>query len=243
MNIVQKLKWLILSGVTESIGEAPVNRFERKSTPLKTEPIPETEPKADVALSQQAQMLAQEAQTLTELYQKREQFNGCSLKKTATHTVNGRGCSSPTVLCVTEAADTDDDKSGIIMDGIAGQLLNKMLGAIGLNLEQNAYVTTLVPWRPPGNRKPTETEIACCLPFLNREIDLLKPQYILLFGGGLSQVLLGISALSKARGSWHIYRNIPVRVSIPPATLIKLPAQKKQAWEDLQAVQKKMEQN
>ncbi|MBQ7413718.1 MAG: uracil-DNA glycosylase [Alphaproteobacteria bacterium] len=243
MNIIQKLKWLILSGVTETIGEEPINRFERKATPIKTEPIPEMEPKADIALSQQAQALAQKAQTLTELYQARETFNGCPLKKTATHTVNGRGGSSPTILCVIEAADTEDDKSGIIMSGAVGQLLDKMLGAIGLDLNRNAYVTALVPWRPPGNRKPTEAEIACCLPFFNREIELLRPRCILIFGSGLSQILLGISALSKARGSWHAYQNIPVRVSVPPATLIKLPAQKKQAWEDLQAIQKKMEPN
>lgn len=242
MHIVQKLRWLIISGITETIGERPVNRFMQQSNSPKTPPETSVPPKAEDSLSQQAEKLAGQAASLAELYNKRESFDGCSLKKTATRTVNGRGCSTPKVLCVLEAADTEDDKSGLLMSGMTGHLFEKMLTAIGLNLNQNAYVTALIPWRPPGNRKPTEAEIACCLPFLNKEIELLKPQYILLFGSGLSRVLLGISALSKARGAWHTYRDIPVRVSIPPATLMKVPVQKKQAWEDLQALQKKMEQ-
>ncbi|MDY6407148.1 MAG: uracil-DNA glycosylase [Pseudomonadota bacterium] len=240
MNETQKLKWYILSGITETISESPINRLKTRT--LKVVSKPDQHPTSGVSdiASEVSQSIAARADTLESLYQCRNDFDGCALKKTAAHTLNGRGVKNPDVLCYVEAPDTADEREGILMAGPAGVLLDKMLLAIGLNLNQNAYVSSLIPWRPPGNRKPSDVELALCRPFWEKEIALLRPKIILLFGANVSGAVLGITALSKARGSWHDYQGIPVRVSIAPATLIKLPAQKKQAWEDLQQVQKKL---
>ena len=238
MNQEQKLKWLVLSGVTESIGEAPVNRL-KSPDPNKGASIPEagSENLPENSLLKQACQMAEEAQNLEDLYQKRSDFDGCPLKKTAVHTLNGRGVLNPDLMCLTEAPDTADEKVGLLMSGEAGILLDKMLGAIGLDLSKNAYVSSLIPWRAPGNRAPTEVELALCRPFWEREIEFIKPKILLLFGSGVAKSILGISALSKARGVWHTYQGIPTRVSLAPATLLKLPQQKKMAWADLQQVQ------
>ena len=241
MNQEQNLKWLILSGVTETVGEQPVNRLKSNQAerPIVAPAVKEeANTPSDLHLAEE---LATSAQNLTDLYEKRAGFEACPLKKTAMHTLNGRGVLNPNVMCIIEAPDTIDEKEGRLMSGEAGSLLDKMLNAIGLNLNQNAYVTSLIPWRPPGNRAPTEAELALCRPFWEKEIDLIAPKIVLLMGGGVSKALLGISALSKARGSWHTYRGLMTRVSLAPATLLKLPAQKRQAWEDLQQIKTKLD--
>ena len=235
MNGWQKLKWFVLSGITESIGEVPVNRLSSpKVTPTQAAPQPVAPDQS--ALTEQAKQVAEKATTLAELYAIREAFDGCPLKKTAGHTLNGRGAENPLVLCLVEAPDTADERDGQLVSGEAGVLFDKMLSAIGLSLAQNTYVAGLIPWRPPGNRKPTELESTVCAPFWKREIDLLKPKCILLFGAGASEEVLGINALSKARGKWHDYNGIPVRATLALGTLMKMPAQKKLAWEDLKQV-------
>ena len=242
MNNWQKLKWLILSGITESIGEKPVNRLVDRPS-AKVQVVQETEAKQDKpedTFLMQAKALMQDVKTVSELYKKREDFDGCSLKKTAGYTLNGYGTLNPTVLCLVEAPDTIDEKNALLMGGENGVLFGKMLSAIGLDLNQNTYVSSLIPWRPPGNRKPTDAEHAVCRPVWEQEIQILKPKMIVAFGAGVSEQLLGINALSKARGRWHDYQGIPVRVSIAPATLLKMPNQKKMAWEDLQAVAEKL---
>lgn len=231
MNAWQKLKWLILSGITETVSEQPVNRTRAMPTaPQMAQP----EPAAQSSSSDTAQTLATQAQTLDDLYRLRDSFDGCPLKKTASHTINGFGAKSPTVLCYLGTPDTADDKAGHLLNGPTGELFYKMIGAIGLDINHNTYVSTLIPWRPPGNRPPTEAELAICRPFWDREIDLLHPKFILLFGSDVSAAILGINALSKARGHWHTCHDIPTLVTLSPATLLKLPAQKKQAWDDLQ---------
>jgi DNA polymerase len=243
MNIRQILSWFLESGVSETIGESPVNRYcqplpsSTKGTitnhPTKTQPL---SAKADDILLTQACRLAESASTLTELYEARQNFDGCPLHKTAAHTINGRGASSPNVLCLIESPDTNDDRIGQLMTGSAGELLDKMLNAINLNLQTNTYLSSLIPWRAPGNRKPTETESALCRPFWEKEIQLLKPQLIILFGIGPAKELLKIDSLPRARTTVHYYNNIPTFVTIPPSTLLTVPTQKKQAWEDLQKV-------
>ena len=240
MNHEQNLKWLILSGVTESVGEQPVNRLKsnRADQPVVMPAVKEeTNTPSDLHLAEE---LAESAQNLADLYEKRSGFDGCPLKKTAMHTLNGRGTLKPDVMCIVGTPDTSDEKDGSLMSGETGRLLNKMLGAIGLDLDQNAYISSLIPWRPPGNRPPTEVELALCRPFWEKEIDFVAPKILLLMGGDVAKALLGVSALSKARGTWYHYRGRVTRVSLAPATLLKLPAQKRQAWEDLQQVQAKL---
>ena len=242
MNIYQKLKWFALSGITEMIGEKPVNRLvgvpEKKV--LTVDSVKPVENSEEKIFSEQARLLADSAGTLTELYQKRDLVEGCALKKTAAYTLNGFGAEHPVVLCLVEGPETIDEKQGRLMSGDIGDLFRRMLKAIDLDLNKNTYVSALVPWRGPGNRKPTDVEKAICQAFWKREIELIQPKIILAFGGAVSDALVGISALSKARNLWHNYQGIPVRVTVSLTTLIKQPAQRKPAWDDLQAVQEKI---
>ena len=136
-----------------------------------------------------------------------------------------------------EAPDTDADRSGQLLSGPNGELLRKMLTAIHLDTEKDVYITTLSPWRTPGNRSLTETERATFLPFLTKEIQLVQPQKIMLYGSGLAATLLHTDTLAKARGMWHQWENIPTRVTLALNT-VKATPQRTQAWEDLQAVEK-----
>ncbi len=242
MNIYQKLKWFALSGITETIGEKPINRLleisEKKALTVNT--IQSEKNLEEKIFSEQARLLANNTNSLIELYQKRDLVEGCALKKTAAYTLNGFGTANPTVLCLVEGPETIDEKQGKLMSGDVGDLFRRMLKAINLDLDKNTYVSALIPWRGPGNRKPTDIEKAICRVFWEREIELIQPKIILAFGGAVSDALIGISALSKARNTWHNYRGIPVRVTVSLSTLIKQPAQRKPAWDDLQAVQEKV---
>lgn len=240
MNIRQILSWFLESGISETIGERPINRYYQPSTDLSDSISSPPQksllniPKTDEILLTQAYQLAESATTLSELYAARQSFEACPLYKTAAHTINGRGITSPTVLCLIESPDTNDDRNGHLMTGPAGDLLDKMLNAINLDLRTNTYLSSLIPWRPPGNRKPTEIESALCRPFWEKEIKLLSPRLLLLFGAGPAKALLQIDSLPRARTTIHTYCDIPTFVTISPSTLLEVPSQKKQAWEDLQ---------
>lgn len=244
MNIYQKLKGLVLSGVCEMVGEDPVNRLTIQRRPVVCPPANSTPmpvaSEAEAAYSEQAATLAAECSTLADLYRVRDLFDGCPLKKTAAHTLNGHGVNSPAVLCLVATPDREDEKAGSLFAGAVGAKADQMLGAIGLDLQKNTYVSALIPWRPPGNRKPTPAEIAACQPFWEKEIDLLNPKLIIAFGSDVSKMLLQSGSLSKMRGSWHSYRSRPLRVCIAPAMVIKQPEQRRPAWEDIQAVRQKL---
>lgn len=249
MDTIQKLHWLLNAGITESISETPVNRLVSK--PKTQSDIPQKETvfyqensehfnQTDNALKS-AQQKAAQAQTIQQLYAFRAEFNDCPLKKTAAHTINGRGFVPPTVLCLFDTPNTDDERNNCLCSGESGLLLNKMLNAIGLDINSNTYISALVPWRPPGNRAPTPTEYALCRPFWEKEIALLTPKTILIFGNTTSSEVLGISGLAKARSTEHLFHDIPTFVTIAPSMLLKMPTQKKQAWEDLQKFKKKLD--
>ena len=228
MNIKKNLLWLINAGITDFAEEHP-----RKSV--------KKNPKEDVPTSHLASSVAVSAATLDALNTQKQAFTQCPLHKTATHTLLGRGTTSPKLMCIVACPNAESDKSGTSFSGENGALLDRMLKAINLTMDTDTYCTYLSPWRAPGNRKLTDSEIAALLPFLNKEIELVKPQMILLFGAELAKALLGIDSLSKARHVWHTYQSIPARVSLSLDTM-KPTAQRKQAWEDLQEVQKKLNQ-
>ena len=130
--------------------------------------------------------------------------------------------------------------------GKAGQLLDKMLESIGLD-RSKVYISNIIPWRPPGNRQPTTEEILQCLPFIQKHIELINPSILILLGGTASKALLITSeGITKLRGKWHEYNNlrlpspIPVRALFHPAFLLRSPHYKKQAWEDLLEIKKKL---
>ena len=197
------------------------------------------------APTQNGRAMAQAAQTVGELKQALDAFDGCPLKATATQTVYARGNPQADVMVVGEAPGRDEDREGAPFIGQAGQLLDRMLAAIGLN-ETSAYITNVVFWRPPGNRKPTDAEIEACLPFAERHIELVRPKVIVFAGGISAQSLLhskaGIMAL---RGRWHDYTLsdgtvIPALPMYPPAFLLRRPQEKAKSWQDLLSLKAKL---
>tara|TARA_B100000959_G_scaffold222867_1_gene236091 strand:- start:303 stop:1016 length:714 start_codon:yes stop_codon:yes gene_type:complete len=172
-----------------------------------------------------------------------------ALKNTAKKLVLFDGNTKSKLMIVGEAPGQEEDEQGLPFVGKAGQLLNKMLSAIQLD-RKDIYITNAVPWRPPQNRTPTNEEIIEFLPFLQRQIEILKPEFIYLLGTTAAKAILSTPlSLGKLRGKWHEYKSINmntsvnVLVSYHPAFLLRSPNFKKEAWSDLQMLQKKLNEN
>jgi len=172
-----------------------------------------------------------------------------ALKNTAKKLVLFDGNTKSKLMIVGEAPGQEEDEQGLPFVGRAGQLLNKMLSAIQLD-RKDIYITNAVPWRPPQNRTPTNEEIIEFLPFLQRQIEILKPEFIYLLGTTAAKAILSTPlSLGKLRGKWHEYKSINmntsvnVLVSYHPAFLLRSPNFKKEAWSDLQMLQKKLNEN
>ena len=172
-----------------------------------------------------------------------------ALKNTAKKLVLFDGNTKSKLMIVGEAPGQEEDEQGLPFVGRAGQLLNKMLSAIQLD-RKDIYITNAVPWRPPQNRTPTNEEIIEFLPFLQRQIEILKPEFIYLLGTTAAKAILSTPlSLGKLRGKWYEYKSINmdtsinVLVSYHPAFLLRSPSFKKQAWGDLQMLQKKLNEN
>ena len=168
------------------------------------------------------------------------------LKNSAKNLVVYDGNLDAKVMFIGEAPGKDEDIQGLPFIGKAGQLLNKMLAAIKLKREE-VYITNVVNWRPPDNRTPSDDEILEFLPFLQEQIDIVNPDFIFLLGGVAAKAILSTPlALSKLRGSWHEYQSLKLNkkiytiASYHPAFLLRSPKYKKASWEDLQMLQKKL---
>lgn len=238
MNIAEKLAWFLRSGIDECINETPVNRLINTAPELQKD-----EKTLKNTLLEQAVLAANSAKSLSDLYQIMSTFEACPLKKTAACTLTGRGISeSPAVLCIGDIPDSTDEKQKRIFSSESGALLDRMLKAIDLDLNQNAYVTNLIPWRPPGNRKPTPAETALCLPFLKKQIDFIRPLALLIFGNLPTQALTDVPSVSKARQQSLSYTsecgNLPVFSTFHPNVVLKMSNHRKFVWEDLQKLQK-----
>lgn len=170
-----------------------------------------------------------------------------SIRETATNLVFGAGnAHSPDIMLVGEAPGEEEDRTGQPFVGPAGQMLTNMLKAIGYDREQ-VYITNILFWRPPGNRTPKTEEVATCLPFLLRHIELVKPKTILLLGGVAGKALLGSDlSVGRMRGRWWSHHsagleaNLPVLVTFHPSYLLRTPAQKRDSWADLRHLKKKI---
>ncbi len=193
-----------------------------------------------------ARALAREAGTLEELRARLEAFEGCTLKATARHCCFADGNPKARVMLVGEAPGADEDRVGLPFVGRSGQLLDRMLAAIGLERAKDVYIANTVPWRPPGNRTPTPQEMATCLPFIERQIALAAPEFLICLGGPAAQTLLGIKdGILKSRGRWFDYqageRTIPALATLHPAYLLRQPLQKRLAWRDFRALKARLE--
>ena len=201
------------------------------------------------AASQSAAALAQAATTLDGLRRALESFDGCGLKSTAKSTVFADGNPEARLMVIGEAPGGDEDRQGLPFVGVSGKLLDRMLESIGLTRE-TAYITNVIPWRSPGNRKPTPEEVALCTPFLERHIALMRPEVILMVGGLSAKTLLNRSeGITRLRGRWEdvatpgLETPIPAIATFHPAYLLRSPQQKRLAWRDLLAVKQKLDLN
>ena len=239
------LDWYRAMGVDEAIGEEPVDCFAAAAVlkpaprlapePRRAAPPPRAAPRAASASSTRG--IGAEVSTLLELQELVARFDGCSLKRTAKSLCFARGSEQARIMMIGEAPGRDEDLQGKPFVGRAGQLLDRMLAAIGLT-EEHVYITNTVYWRPPGNRTPTPEEIEACAPFLARQIELLSPSVLVLLGGAAAKTILGTSeGIMRLRGKWLSYacagRDLPTLATLHPAYLLRNPEQKRLAWRDL----------
>lgn len=189
---------------------------------------------------------ADACETLDDLRAALAKFDGCPLKQTATNLVFGDGNPAADVMLIGEAPGRDEDMQGKPFVGVSGQLLDRMMGFIGLDRER-FYITNVLYWRPPGNRTPTDAEVAACRPFIARHIQLVRPKVLLLVGGKSAKSLLGTEqGITKLRGRWFDYDagggvgTLPALATFHPAYLLRSPAMKRLAWRDLLSLQRRM---
>jgi len=259
---VELLSWYAEMGVTEALDEEPRNHFAepppRQEAHARSAAVPApsalqahiarnaappvmaaaaTAPE-DAALS--AKGMAQEAVSLEALKEALARFEGCALKATAKNLVFADGNPAGRVMFVGEAPGADEDRVGLPFVGRSGQLLDRMLAAIGLSRKEHVYIANMLPWRPPGNRTPTPQEVAICLPFIQRQIQLADPDILVCIGGPSAQGLLGLSGILASRGKWLEYdtgtRKIRAIATLHPAYLLRQPLQKRLAWRDMRAL-------
>ena len=256
-DLKELLRWYVAIGVDEAIGDVPQDRFTppplrppvaRSAGPAAPPSSPTSLPASAGTGAAAARQLAEAATTLAELEAAISSFDGCALRRTATHTVFADGTPHAPAMIIGEAPGADEDRIGRPFVGRSGQLLDRMLAAIGLERQRNVYITNVLFWRPPGNRKPTEDEIATCLPFVWRHIALNAPKVIVLCGGTATAALLGRSeGITKLRGRWFelavpaLDHPIHTLTTYHPSFLLRTPARKSESWRDFLEIQSKIE--
>jgi len=274
-ELAQILAWQVAAGADEAILDSPVDRFQA-APPQATRPMlseapppaaarpaagapvapkqpvaPKTRPAALMpaavtSAAVGARELAGAAQSLEELMEALAAFDGCALKKTATNLVFGDGNPAARVMFVGEAPGADEDRAGKPFVGVSGQLLDRMVAWIGLD-RTNFYITNILFWRPPGNRTPTSDEVAACIPFVIRHIELVSPAVLVPVGRPATEALLHRrDGITKLHGRWFDYQSPGLAQPIPtfpifhPAFLLRSPAQKRAAWRDLLTLGQKL---
>ena len=255
------LDWFTAVGVDLWVHEEPVPWSEHKPTPTasaapKTTAAPAqsaatTPSSSDAPLGTAeavvaAEALAAKANTLEELRTALAGFDGLSIVKTAQNLVFADGVAGSDLMIIGEAPGREEDEKGLPFVGQSGQLLDRILAAIGRNRE-NTYISNIVNWRPPGNRKPTPGEIDICRPFIMKHIALAQPKAIVLMGDTAGKALLPVTTgITKYRGQWHDispgegFTPIPMVASFHPAFLLRSPARKREVWLDFLAVKARL---
>lgn len=212
------------------------------SDPEPAPPLPDPRPQRDsvvLDLTPEAEVAALDWAALASRV---AACRACGLCETRTQTVFGVGNRQARLLVIGEAPGADEDREGEPFVGRAGQLLNRMLAAIGLPRQQ-VYIANILKCRPPGNRDPRPEEVLSCQPYLMRQIELIGPRLILAVGRISAQTLLGTELpLGRLRGRWLELgsQSTPLRVTYHPAYLLRSPDQKARAWEDLTAVARRL---
>lgn len=253
------LDWYRAAGVDLAQVDAPVDRFaasvpavrarvpagmtvQPSVTPIMA-PAPARDlPAPPVAVSLNAdpsetRALAASANTLDELRAVMNAYDGCLLKKRATQLCFADGNPQAEIMLVGEGPGEQEDIQGKPFVGRAGQLLDRMLAAIGLD-RSKVYIANMVPWRPPGNRNPTPEELALCSPFLHRQVELVAPKLLVTLGNVPTQSLFATSlGITRMRGQWKTLSinslTLPALPTLHPAYLLRTPASKAMAWQDM----------
>jgi uracil-DNA glycosylase len=262
-TVRQLLAFYLEAGVDCALTEEPINRLAdpdvipaareaASPAPLRAVPaaIPAAAspasrgeatvaPEAAIASAREAARTAPSLEALRALLEK---FDGCALKFTATRLVFADGNPRARVMFVGEAPGRDEDIEGLPFVGRSGKLLDRMIAAIGLD-RTSAYIANVIPWRPPGNRTPTPQETQICLPFIQRQIELVNPDVLVTLGNPSTQTLLGSrEGIMKTRGRWFDYdtgtRTIRALATFHPAYLLRSPSYKRMSWQDLRAIAK-----
>jgi len=272
--LLSALAWQVELGADEAIAEAPQDRFAPASEPRTPAPQPAapgaaappdappapgaapaaprvpggaTRPAADARLG--AAALAAAAESLEALAEAMRRWDGSPLSETARNFVFSDGRPGAHLMLIGEAPGAEEDRQGKPFVGRAGQLLDRMLAAIGRDRgaedpARAAYIANILPWRPPGNRTPSEAEAEAFLPFVERHIALARPRVVMTLGNTPTKALLRTAnGIKRTRGRWarHAATGLPLMPSFHPAYLLRQPADKRLAWADLIAVQKALE--
>ena len=243
------------------VDKTSINEVPSSSQPIQSQPQEQTTSYAKQAAEApstpllgkadahaKALELAQAASTLDELEQAIAEFDGIGLKKTATNLVFCDGNPKAKIMLIGEAPGADEDRQGKPFVGVSGQLLDKILACIDLDRKEadplkSVYISNILNWRPPGNRTPAPAEIEVSLPFIEKHIQLIKPE-LLIFCGGVSakSLLASGDSISRLRKKWHDYtpqnkelggEPISAIATYHPAYLLRTPAQKKAVWQDM----------
>ena len=260
-TVQQLLAFYLEAGVDCALAEEPIDRLSDSelisaasrpaqpptARPAGAIPVARTEagPGTEAAILS-AREAARTAPTLDALRALLENFDGCALKATATRLVFADGNPQARIMFVGEAPGREEDLEGLPFVGRSGKLLDRMIAAIGLD-RTSAYIANVIPWRPPGNRTPTPQETQICLPFIQRQIELVNPDVLVTLGNPSTQILLETrEGIMKTRGRWFEYntgtRVIRAIATFHPAYLLRSPGYKRMAWQDLCAIAKALEQ-
>jgi uracil-DNA glycosylase family 4 len=263
-SVQQLLAFYLEAGVDCTLGDEPINRLaDQELAPepraavahqqtVRPAPLPPpvAAPRADATVApdvaiNSARETARTAPTLEALRQLLENFDGCALRHTATRLVFADGNPQARVMFVGEAPGRDEDIEGLPFVGRSGKLLDRMIAAIGLD-RSRAYIANVIPWRPPGNRTPTPQETQICLPFIQRQIELVNPDVLVTLGNPSTQALLQTrEGIMRTRGKWLDYdtgtRTIRAIATFHPAYLLRSPSYKRMSWQDLRAIAKALE--
>lgn len=260
----QLLRWYLDAGVDEAVGEVALDRFAlsaKAAAAPRPVAVPQSAPaptpaaapllhphpaQPGHAIPGTAAHIAAECKSLEELRRAMEAFDGLPLKRTARSTVFADGNPEASVMVIGEAPGQEEDRLGLPFVGKSGKLLDRMLASIGLDRD-TVYITNVVPWRPIENRKPTPDEVAVCMPFVSRHVELVDPQLLILLGGASASALLARhEGINRLRGRWYDYaspglpRPVPAMATFHPAYLLRTPAAKREAWRDLLQVKKRL---
>ncbi len=252
MDTLDALRLQIEFGADEALLDAPIDRLAAPPTPAAVAPPRRVQaaPSAPPPVAppvRRARDIAAAAGTLSELRAALAAFDGCALSATATNLVFADGNPDSGLMFVGEGPGEEEDRAGKPFVGRSGQLLDRMLASIGLD-RAHYLITNLIPWRPPGNRNPTDTEVLICLPFLLRHIALVRPRRLVLLGALSSRAILGGgTGITRLRGKWvtadipGLDAPVPTLPMLHPAYLLRSPGAKRDAWTDLLLLRRTLE--